>query len=360
MSTNGFWRELDDQKEVKQEKEVEEKVETKPKKSKEVIPSEFKLAVKLSSAGKLSCPETIHVRDYLIDDILRISKDTTNILESMLDVLDSMVYEDIDPYLLHERELEELMLNVYANYWSPIVRDYDYRFMALEEDLDAMKEYFTERLAMDGSLEFEEIEKKAEEKVEQFRNGDYEQNVDIVLSDLKTKVIKKDFKEPIVLKDKSGKELLAVRLQRIGDPIIAKQFVEKQMAYEEQKFAEFDEEKATVEEREEFINYVETKEIMLAKTLSALRLIRVNGKELNAIEEKLESFNEKVFFSQWSAVNRMIEEKQLEEFGIDPVVELKSPFTGKPVKRRCHFRLLELIPADQQSESSEYDIGFGD
>lgn len=369
MSTNGFWRDVVKEEEKKssivEERQLVEEKEKPVKKEKvekrKPIPSDYKLELKLSSAGKLSVPEVIHVRDYLIDDILRISKDPQNVLEPMLESLHDMIYEDVDPYLLHERELEELMLNIYANFWSPVIYGYDYRLMAVEDDLADYREFVLNRLTKNEELDLDEIGKQADKEVEDFKNGGKEHYVDISLVDaVTTKVIKKDFKEPIVVRDPETKEeLIAVRLPRIGDTIIAKKYVEKKFAHHEQKFANYDQENATEEERTAYTEYEEEKQILFAKVVSALRILRSKGKELETLEEKLYAFDSDVFYAEWTAVNQNIEEAGIEEFGVDPEIKLISPFSGKSIKRRCHFRIMEFIPAYQQPITPKYDIGYG-
>ena len=309
------------------------------------IPSGY-IEMKLSSCGKLSVPSKIHVKDYTIEDIFKVSEEHGNIVKNILSIMDNIIFEDINPYDLHEEDLKEILVSVYNSFWSPYIRDYNFLALANKEDLDDLEET------------------KSKEVRYKFEKGEYELSVDINLRELKTKPILKELVEPLTLSDKEGKDVLQIRLPRIGDIIIATEFIEEKFAHEEQVFMSMDFSTANATQREAYENYQEIRTYELYKTLRALQIqgtMTDDGfKDLTdvAIETKLEAFNQ-VPYSAWVAFDSEIKKQKLEDFGIIDTVEIISPITNNKIIRSCLFQLMELIPTSKLQNSSRYNFRFG-
>ena len=181
---------------IKKEIKKEEKFE-----SKKIIPKEY-IPIKLNSLGKLHAPAIIHVRNYNMDDALELSLvDEETALETTIYILNKMIYESFDPVYLHTEELKEILLTVYNNFWSSIIREFPYPYEVDE-------------------LEFTDVNTK-----ERIISGKQIPNIDIPIKTIKTKVIHKDFKEPI--KIKIGEKEVYFRLSRIKDVLESKNYIEK-------------------------------------------------------------------------------------------------------------------------------------
>ena len=82
------------------------------------IPSGY-ISINLSSNGKLGVPKKIHVRNYNGQDALDLSMVTDeDVFDTLVKILSDMIYEDIDTDLLHEEDFQEIMLNVFFNFFN--------------------------------------------------------------------------------------------------------------------------------------------------------------------------------------------------------------------------------------------------
>ena len=339
------------------------------KKGAGTVPSGFR-EILPSSCGKLSVPHKLRIRDYTVDNIFKISENSNNILKSILEVLKEVIFEDVDPYSLHEKELEEILVSIYTSFWSPVIKDYNYLALANEEDFEALKEMSRDR-AINSIPNFSEkseeekeklLEGIAEKSYTDFIEGKVEYFTNIDLQKLKTKPIPKEFKEPIIIKDKeTGSPVFSFRLRRIGDVFKATDYIEKEFVYEDQAFANFDKEKEP-EKVEEFESYVKDKTHKFYTAVKALQIVAYDFgeglKDLESIEEKIEAFS-KISYSYWLAVDKIVEDFDLENFGIQTNVEVVSPITNKVCNRRCHFRPLDFIHSYELQSDIKYDFGFG-
>jgi len=105
---------------------------------KKKVPADY-LPVKLPTAGKLNAPYVLHVKDYSGEDALSLSlMNEENILDTITEVADNVIYEGIDSDYLHEQELEVIMLHIYYNYWGSVITDYPYPYT--EDEVKVLSE----------------------------------------------------------------------------------------------------------------------------------------------------------------------------------------------------------------------------
>lgn len=322
-----------------QEKEVEKKI------------SHDYSEISLSSCGKLSAPYKLHIRDYYTEDSMGIAKNKKDdkILESILEFLKDGIYEDVDPYMLHEKELEEIMLNIYTAFWDSKIHNYYYPAMLSEEELISELD------------EYNEIMKKKKGDDFEYQNFDDIPNqyleVDIDLSKINSNPIQENFKEPIICTDGKGTEV-TLRLPRIGDFFKVINFVEGALSNQDQKFKNVNNQSEESPLYKEYLAFLDEKEKMIAYGMHGSCLISVNGKVLESLEDQIEAVK-KMNNGFWNFIWSKIEEVS-GGFGIDDNVELISPLTGKKVNRRCRFQLLDLIPTSRIPTLAQYDCRFGD
>lgn len=305
------------------------------------------LKVNLSSLDKLSTPPVIHVRDYTGEDAFKLGLvEDSRLYETLISVVDKMIYEDINAQDLHENELVEIMLNVFVNFWSSHITDYP--FPLTDEDWDLLPEDRKERL------------EKRQETL----------SIDLDIAQLKTSLISKEFQEPIhIKKDKLDVGFI---LPRVGHLAVTKEYVLSSFRRESEEFHRVEnilnynaklspndvESKKYVDplEIDKFDAYIESKLALTNKVHSAQTIFSVNGKELKTLEEKLEAFD-KIEGAVWLQLNKVVDKHS--GFGVDNDVEMKSPINGELVTRRCRFQLLELIPNAKSRGDDEYAVSFG-
>lgn len=306
--------------------------------------------ITLSSCGRLSTPLKIHVRDYYNADVLRISQSQDNVFKEILNFLVDGIYEDVNPYMLHEKELEEIMLNIYGAFWDPIIKGYYYPSMLTDEqELEELKA-FNDSHNLTGT----ENEKKFLGQISQ----DF-LYVDIDIRKIDIKPISLEFKEPIVCTSEKDGITLYLRLPRVGDILDATNYVDKVYAIQDQIFKSKGEIGPTHPDYDEYVKYATDRSMDIGIAVVAKCLLKMNDEIIDGnLERQMNVYKSipRTFWSYcWSEVK-----KHQDSFGANPEVEVISPITKQKVKRRCQFQLVDLIPSGEVPESSGYACRYGD
>lgn len=302
------------------------------------VPPEY-MAIQLSSVGKLDAPAEVHVRDYNGKDLMDLSLTADeDILRGLVEVLNNLMWEDTDTRNLTEQELMEIMLNIYANFWSPTIQGYPFPYTDEEwESLDS-------------------------ERQDRIQKGIEKLEVDINIPEqVKTNPLPQDFKEPIVAKGKD--HTVGFRLPRVNDYFVAEEYTDEKYRYEEQKYADTSRkvandrsseiDPAVMREYREYIRHRNADYIMAKQSQT---IVSFDGEELDSLEDKIAVYP-KVDLRLWKTFNSYLEDKL--QFGVDPNIEMQSPIDGTTVIRRCQFRPVDFIPPIQSSDTGEYTIQFG-
>jgi hypothetical protein len=295
------------------------------------------LKISLSSLGRLNAPSPIHIRNYTGEDALSLSLATEDNIEQVLvSVLNNAIYESIDCSYLHPDELEEIMLNIYVNYWSSVV---SYPYPYEEEELEEMEN---------------------QDRAEAIKKGKETPLVDLRIDQLKTKSISDKFKEPFTVNIK-GEEAKFI-LPRIGHIIEAQKYIEKKFLKEDNDFADLkkaisvDKDVVPIKDQKAFDTYQRNRAAEYIIAQYGQRLVSYGSKTLNTVNEKAKYYK-KVGLHFWKAYNDIVE--QYADFGIIHDIEVVSPLTGKPVTRRFQFRWMDFLPSVDEESVSEYDVSFG-
>lgn len=325
----------------------EEQVISQEQQATQDVPRDY-IKIKLSSLGKLSAPFTVHIRDYNGKDLLDLGLTPDEDMgRALVQVLNNILWEDIDARDLHERELEEIMLNIYVNFWSPVIQGYPFPYT--KEEWDSIDDERKERI--NKGLEKLEIDINVAEKVT-------------------TTPIKENFKEPIVVTDKDTKNKVGFILPRMGHYFIAEDYIEEVYSSEDQKFSEIDEkvrhnnsaqtqsEKYPIDTHDlrEYRDYIKRRNSDYVLVKQAQMIHSFNGNVVNTIAEKLDIYP-KISLKLWKALNTYIEDTL--SFGVDRNIEMTSPIDGTTVTRRCLFRPVDFLPPDDIQDSGEYTFQFG-
>ncbi len=305
--------------------------EKKKEKSVNVIPKSY-LPIKLSSNGKLGAPSKIHVRNYSGQDALDLAmSDETNMLESLLTVLDNMIYEDIDVYNFHEQDIEEIMLNIYFNFWKSSI---EYPYIVPEDELKTLNS--DKRKAIEDGLQ------------------KYSVNIDS--KSIKTKTLK-DFKEPLIIQVEDSEDTYGFNIPRIGHDLIAKEKTEDKFEDEEDEFYELSEQlqhnqdnaaqgksidyKIKPSQVRKFKKYQMNRLKFFTLQKQLLMIDSVNGKTIDE-KDKVQVYNE-IPLTVWKEFNTQL--KETIKFGVQHDIKVISPVTQKEVTRRFQFRFLDFLPS---------------
>lgn len=305
------------------------------------------IKIPLSSAGRLDMPAILHVRDYTMEDALKLSMtQDEDILRVLIGIVGGMVQEDVDINKMHENELEEIMLSIYSNFWNKTF--YDFPFPYTEEDLDMIED---------------------EEKRIAVERGEKVLRTDVPIKNISTSPIREDFREPITIKN--GGLRISFRLPRLGDYIVADNYVTEKYAAQEKRFEDL---KNTIEynesvgndptkiirisgpEMKEYQKYLKKRGEDYFRVTQAQILQAIDGKSLEKLKDKLDA-RMKLNLSFWRDYQTAL--KQI-HFGVDPKVKVKSPITNKNVTRRFQFRIVDYLPSVDTDDGSGVDLQFGD
>lgn len=321
---------------VEEEKAAAQTVEAAQKA--ERVPADY-VAVKLDSLGKLSAPGTLHFRNYSMEEAVELATtDEESFIETMIGCLNQMVWEDFDCGQLHESELEEVLLTIYAAFWG--------------KELEGFQYY------VDDSLEGERLTDRENISV-----------AAIPIRNIETKPIIDEFKEPISLTIK-GKQV-RFSLPRIQGAVVAKRYADALFAAEERELSDvkvkyefnqrvgengnqYDIDPALIAQYEDLLK---RKQRAFLKAHQAQLLVGIDDERFESFEQQIAAMP-RVGYDFWQKYNSVVSKKL--NFGVDSEVEFTCSKTGKPITRRFQFRFVDFIPPVDDADDSEVDIRFGD
>lgn len=327
--------------EIIEERKPTKEIENKETKFVDDVPYGY-VPIELKSRGKLSLPKIIHVKDYSVDDALKLSisqGDNDSFLKALLGIIEKNTYEKIDVLSLHEKELEEILITLTNNFWA--------------KSLD--KVY---------PLEMDEFETFDEEKKKAVLEDEEVKTVTIPISKLNLEFIKEEFHEPIKIESKDKKLSIEMRLSRVGDTLKATDYVTDYFFNEEKKYEEVKEainynnnlkkgqEKKSIlpSKMKEYKEFLQSKAALFLKIIQCLCITSYNGKKIETLEDALKCT---IPQSIWSKYTKFVEDNC--NFGIVNDVKVISPYTNKSIVRRFHFQFLEFLP-DFNSQNDEGSI----
>lgn len=311
------------------------------------------LEVSLSSDGALNYPSKLHFRDYTYDDALQLGMSTEeNVLENMIKILNGCVYEKFDCADLHEKDLEEILVNMFFNFWGKTLeKEYD----CDDEELSVLKD-------------------KNKELFDAIMGRVRPATIELTASDLSgaTEMIDPSFKEPIVVAHPKTSKRIMFQLPRIRHLFIAKEIVEKKYFREEQKFSKLEKtlkynseidrlgldkpyKSVDPEELKGYENYLADRAKDFLRLRQAQLIVGIDGKKNENVNECLEAYK-LVDINTWKLYNSIIEKYR---FGIKDSFDVTSPITGKRVTRGFVFQPLDFLPSSSVQSSDGYTVLFG-
>jgi len=296
-------------------------------KSKEEIPEEY-VAVKFNTLGKLLAPAVLHFKNYTLEDAADLADfSEENQYEVFIKILNRCVYEDFDCSNLHRQELLEVLLTIYATYWSPVLE----RQYLINEDLTS------DKLGKKENIGYARIR---------------------IATDIILKEIPQEFKTPFSLTSPKG-DKFTLRTPVVGDLVFAKKFLELKFLEEEKRFAYTKrlilQDKESEVAPEELVSYKEYLSTKLKEGLLVERsqmLLTKNKEELDDLK-KLE-LARTLPLGFWAFVTQV---QKMNDFGIDPKITFYDD-NKKKITRSFQFRFIDLFPPMEQESSGGYKLSF--
>lgn len=296
------------------------------KQAETLVPAGY-IPVSLSSVGCLGLPSIIHVRDYSFDEALAFSDiDEENETEVIIQILNSIIFEDIDAGKLHKQDVLEILMTVQGAWYSPKLEDLPYY---LDLDLPA----------------------------DEINQGTNIARMTFLLNDLKTEPLKK-VKLPITIKNKTLE--VKFTIARIENEVIAKKLIDTKYAQEANELAVIKKRvRAKTNSPEELVryeNYLRRRTEDFIRINQALLIESFNGKELTTLEEKLAILPE-LSLSLLKQYTEVMAEHFT--FGIVPTLTFYSEELKKEITRRFDFRSVHFLSTLEQGNNAGFDISFG-
>jgi hypothetical protein len=308
----------------------------------DTVPAGY-IKIKLSTNGAFGGPKVVHARNFSTEMIVQLSMEhEKNLANATINLMQNLIYEDIDVKTLMAGEVMEILLSIYSSFWGTTLKGIPYPYT--EEEVDY-------------------LEKEREELYEKFMDNKapWTPSIDINIKDIKIKALPEGTKtHPRMALKPSGS--VKFRLPSIGDTLIIKEHIDKRFGSRQFKLKkllkQYEERRESMTEEE--VNEVESflgEQLLFSTQLSkALLLFELDGKELETVDEKLEA-------SKDPRIDSLIMKKfdkaiEVFKYSIQPEMVVKSPMTGKKVERRFSFRIDDIIQAVQLYDVGEDDFTF--
>ena len=336
------------------------------------------IEVALMSAGKLSLPYRVHVRDFNMDDANRMAMATDEtLIDVIMTVLQGVIQEDIDIGMIHEEEAKQILLTIFVNFWGTAIEQYPY-------ELDV--------------VEIETLRETDNEKYLQWLADKHEFYTKVVLIDpvtekssIRTTPLKEEFKEPFVIKDKNGGSF-AFRLPRLGDLQKAQKKLDAVFATKDLEMYDVQEAMGRVAQlrnrlrdlqressadevglselrskihqtqlsvdpirKRAYDQHVRDRNLLFLGFKQALCIEAKDGVPIASDEERFMIYPE-VSAKTWQDYQKIVSRYS---FGVDGKMKVTSPLTGGLVDREIRFRIMDLIPSVDVGGDREPDVVFG-
>lgn len=326
------------------------------------IPAGY-ITINLSTKGKLGAPATIHVRNLKVRDVISLSTtDNTNLPSRLITVLNDIIYEDVDVANWHEKEVEELMVYIYANFYSRKLNDLPYTVTAEDKEF----------LRNQGET--------GVEIVKDIEDGKFKPTFSVdLINDLDTYDLDDNFISDIKITNKNTGFHVTFSYVKYGDRLAIKRWLDKKYANEEKRFAkiksqiEFNNElilqkgnldnlivldTAESESYKEYINRYLQDSAEIARIIS---IVDYNGQDVSkmSLEEKYNLIGDDPQID-YGMISKLTKRQNKNLFGIKPEVRIINPITHQTELRRFSFRIPTLVQALQVPGFDRYDDGYDD
>jgi len=292
--------------------------------------------VKFCTSGRLDAPPILHFYDYNMMSAQLIAElpSHENHLPTIVKILNTMVVEDFDCGRLHIEEIKEVLLNVHAKWWGPMLHDFAYFLNDEETDPDKLM---------------------AKENISQ---------ADIPIANLTVIPLAEGIMEPLNFKS-NGIEVnfCYPRAENSG---IVDENMKIKFAEQEQQFFKIKKlvdakkyEEVPVQDLRAYQDYLAERASWKLLLTRALTLCGVNRELFETLEQRVEALqtNKKISVSHWEKYNKFLSGKG--KFGLQNEAEFFSDILNRKVKRSFRFRTYTLIPQVDAKRDEQDEVSFG-
>jgi hypothetical protein len=331
--------------------------------TKETIPMGY-IPLELSTLGKLGVPKVVHCRNFSTSDLVDLSMFNNDSLpEHLISVINSLIYEKVDVAGWPDKTIVELLVRIYINYFTPVLKDISFPWN--DEDMAWLEE------------------KGQKDKMIELSEGKWRPKIDLDLTKVKITYLDEEVRQFITVRKRGVGGITALEAKfmsypRYGDVITLRKAIESKFIDEEKKFGrirqQYNMRERYLDEGKDITNidpindsdflrwqmYEARKAKYATKAAEALYLVKYNDVDLSnaSVEEKIRYIDSPLFDVNLS---KAVEEHFTKlNFGLNPEIEIRNPVTGEVCKRQFTFRLLDILQALQLPNANEYDINYDD
>jgi hypothetical protein len=292
--------------------------------------------VRLCTSGRLTAPAILHFHDYNMMSAQLIAElpAQDNYMPTVVKILNSMIVEDFDCGKLHVEEIKEILLNVHAKWWGPMLQGFSYFLDPEIEDPDKLM---------------------AKENISQ---------ADIPIAALTIVPLAEGIREPVNIKS-CGVEVNFIypRAQNSG---IIDECMKGKFAEQEQQFFKIKQlveakkiDEVTVADLRAYEEYLAERSSWKLLCNRALTLCGVNHELLETLDERVTALHTKKQRSgrHWEKYNEFLSGKGA--FGLKNEAEFYSDILDQKVKRPFRFRTYTLIPQVDGKRADKDEVSFG-
>jgi hypothetical protein len=330
------------------------------------IPAGYAL-IELSTKGLVGAPAKFHIRNFKTSEVLALSLTEESALpEKVLTILKDCIFEDVDVFAFHEKEVIETIVLLFATFYTSTLSGVPFQYS--NEDLA-----FLESLGEEGK-----------NRVEDLLSGRWKPTVDISIQrDVDTyQIDPSTFKPNVKITDRETGFSCEYRLPRYGDAVLLRKWLREYFEEKEKGFARLKsiiDVKASMidryqrgeyvdinripviseEELESYSRFQEEKALILVDAIKAMHIVAFDGQPVDQLP-----LSERLSLVQDSRLdftydNQIDEHFNKLQFGIKPTVFMRNPITGADrEERRYSFRLFDILQAMQLQGSHKYDVVF--
>lgn len=324
------------------------------------------LEINLSTQGKMGAPKSFHIRNFKVREILSLSLTSEQDLPSrLIEILNDMIYEDVDVGNWHEKEIEETMVYVFLNFYKDTLTDIAF-------PLDK------------SDLEYLATKPNGESLLKDIADKKWTPRTSITISkDASTYDLPEDFSTEITVKNKNTGFFVTFDYIKYKDQIVIKKWldnlyreesfkykvIEEQLRYNEEiSFSIKDNPenaskliKVNPELEEEYKNYLKDRMETAMEVIRLISIVNYNGVDISqlSLSKKYELMANDARID-YGLISKLDKRQKKMKFGLKPEVTMLNPITNEMCTRGFSFRIPSIIQAMQVSGDDNYDDGYDD
>lgn len=327
------------------------------------------MKVELSTKGLFGAPALFHIRNFSTEELLILGQsDEDDYVEHLVEALQAIIYEkDVDIRNFHEKEVVELLIVLYKNFYTRIMPNMPY------ELYDADYDYLGEIYKGKDTFEYKE-------RVRALENGRENPVFDLNLEDIK-------FKTPVehntALITKADGFSCKFGFPRFGDALLLKDYTEIVFKDEDKRFEKIRKiykmrQKAensayrgedvdlrnvgdiTADDKKKLKQYEQKRSVFLVRGATAQYLKEYKGEDVSSLtlDKRMEivandpDFDFLTFKKFSEAFKQNIEPGPVES------ISCISPIQQRRVVRPYTFQLVSLLKAVTVGDTDKTSIEF--